>query len=217
MPKVFISSTGEDLKDYRQAAIDVCNRQQLIPIAMEHFEAMGAGANEGSKRKLDESDVYIGIYAHRYGYLEAGSPVSVTEVEFDRAAERGIERLCFMLDPNIPWPPKYMDFAGHDKLEAFKKKVNTLVRAMFTSVDNFREQLTNALIEWNRRRVSRRVAMREIFEPLLDEYAVFGGREDALRRLRDFIEGDDARLPRRDRPGRLWQNRAHGPAGKCRS
>jgi hypothetical protein len=140
---VFISSTGEDLKDYREAAIDVCNRRQLIPIAMEQFPAMGARANEGSKRKLDESDVYVGIFAHRYGYVETGSPVSVTEVEFDHAGEHGLERLCFLLDPTFPWPQAYIDFAGHDKLEAFKRKVNTLVRAVFTSVDNFRDKLND--------------------------------------------------------------------------
>ncbi len=189
MAKVFISSTSEDLRDYRQAAIDVCNRQQLIPIGMEHFQATGVDANEASKRKVDESDVYVGIYAHRYGYIEPGSPVSVTEVEFDRAGARGLERLCFLLDPKRPWPEAYIDYAGHDKLVAFKQKVNTLVRAQFTSVDNFREQLTNALTEWSRRREVRRVAMREIFEPLLQEYSFFGGREDALRRVRDFIQG----------------------------
>ena len=188
MAKVFISSTGVDLADYRQAAIDVCNRRQLIPVAMEHFEAMGAGANEGSVRKLDECDVYVGIYAHRYGYIEPGSPASVTEVEFDHAAERGLERLCFMLDPNVAWPPKFVDFAGHQQLEAFKQKVNTLVRGLFSSVDNFRERLNDALIEWSRRREARHVAIREIFEPLLQEYSFFVGREDALGRLRNFMQ-----------------------------
>jgi hypothetical protein len=41
MARVFISSTGLDLQSYREAAIDVCNRLELIPLAMEFFEASG--------------------------------------------------------------------------------------------------------------------------------------------------------------------------------
>ena len=44
-----ISSTGRDLSAYRQAAIEVCGALGLRPVAMELFEAMGAGAVEGSR------------------------------------------------------------------------------------------------------------------------------------------------------------------------
>ncbi len=81
--RVFLSSTGFDLEDYRRAAIDACNQLQMIPIAMEHFEAMGKGATDGSKSKLDEADVYVGFFAHRYGYIEDGYDRSVTELEFE--------------------------------------------------------------------------------------------------------------------------------------
>ena len=48
---VFISSTGLDLRAYREAARDVCMTLELVPIMMEHFEAMGLGATAGSKKK----------------------------------------------------------------------------------------------------------------------------------------------------------------------
>jgi hypothetical protein len=76
--KVFISSTGLDLREYREAAEEICKRLELFPVAMEYFEVMGLGASEGSKRKLDTADVYVGIYAHRYGYIENGYDKSVT-------------------------------------------------------------------------------------------------------------------------------------------
>lgn len=104
MANVFISSTGKDLTDYRQAAIEVCLRLGLTPVAMEFFEAMGIGATEGSKAKLDGADVYVGIFAHRYGYIEDGHNKSVTEIEFDYAGEKKLKRLCFLLDPKHPWP-----------------------------------------------------------------------------------------------------------------
>ena len=81
--RVIISSTGLDLADYRKAAEEICLRRRLYPLAMEYFEAMGLGATEGSRRKIDDADVYVGIYAYRYGYIEHGYDKSVTEIEFD--------------------------------------------------------------------------------------------------------------------------------------
>src|SRR4051812_38746443 len=68
--RVFISSTGLDLKEYREAARDICLGLQLYPDMMEYFEAMGLGATAGSKQKLEQADLYVGIFAHRYGYIE---------------------------------------------------------------------------------------------------------------------------------------------------
>ena len=85
-----------DLAEYRAGAIEVCNRLGLIPVAMEFFEAMGTGATQDSVTKLEVADVYVGIFAHRYGFIEPGRAASATELEFDHAVSRGLERLCFM-------------------------------------------------------------------------------------------------------------------------
>src|ERR1041385_8945695 len=124
---VFISSTSLDLEKYRQAAIEVCVDLGFLPIAMESFEAMGVGATEGSKRKLKEADLYVGIIAHRYGYMEDGYTKSVTEIEFDYAGERGLDRLCFLVDPEHRWPQKAYDRRNAKRLDAFKAKVEKSV------------------------------------------------------------------------------------------
>src|SRR5215831_12956111 len=123
MASVFIGSTSLDLSAYRAAAIEVCLRLELLPIAMEHFEATGSGATSGSIRKLDEADVYVGIYAHRYGYVPPSQTASVTELEFDRAGAHGIERLCFLIAPNFPWPPDTTDQTQRDQLRRFKERI----------------------------------------------------------------------------------------------
>jgi hypothetical protein len=133
VPTVFLSSTGLDLVEYRDAAIEVCNQLGLVPIAMEFFEAMGAGAVEASKTKLEDADVYVGIFAHRYGYIEPGYDRSVTQLEFEHAGERRLERLCFVVDDSYPWPPDAIDYEHHGELVAFKKSVDKLVRARFTT------------------------------------------------------------------------------------
>jgi hypothetical protein len=149
---VIISSTGLDLRDYREAAEEICKRLHLFPVAMEYFEAMGLGATEGSKRKIDEADVYVGIYAHRYGYIEQGHDKSVTEIEFDYAGERNIERLCFVVDPKWPWPPDAWDYKNQEPLQRFKARLGaSLIRSQFTTVDDLRVKLMQALVEWKGR------------------------------------------------------------------
>lgn len=68
--KAFVSSTSQDLADYRQASYEVCNRLQIAPIGMEQFEAMGIGATAASNHKLNDANVYVGIFANRYGYVD---------------------------------------------------------------------------------------------------------------------------------------------------
>ncbi len=151
MHKVFIGSTSIDLREYRESVRDVCLELGFFPIMMEHFEAMGEGATKGSKHKLDEADVYVGLFAFRYGYIEAGYDRSVTEIEFDYAGERGLERLCFLADPSHPWPTASMDPQNADRLQAFKSCINTLIRAQFTTPDNLKSEVMLALVKWRER------------------------------------------------------------------
>ncbi len=147
--KVFISSTGRDLVEYREAAIETCLGLGFEPVAMEQFEAMGLGATAGSLKKLEDCALYVGIFAHRYGYIEAGYDRSVTEMEYDHAGRRGLERLCFLIDPDHPWPFAHIDMANYARLSAFKEKIEKeVIRAQFTTVDSFSNALSQALIAW---------------------------------------------------------------------
>jgi serine/threonine-protein kinase len=150
--RVFLSSTGTDLAEYRHAAIDVCNRLGLLPIGMEFFGSMGSGATEGSKDKITQADVYVGVFAYRYGYVEAGYEKAVTEIEFDFAGECGIERLCFLVDPSYPWPVDAIERQRQDAVDRLRDKVErTTIRETFTTVDDFRAKLTASLVDWNSR------------------------------------------------------------------
>jgi len=167
---VFISSTSLDLKRYRQAAIAVCKTLGFEPIAMENFEAMGVGATEGSKRKLREADLFVGIVAHRYGYIEDGYERSVTENEFEYAGERGLDRLCFMVDPDYEWPKTHIEKKNADKLAAFKARIEkSVIRSMFRDVNDFRNKLTMALVNWQEWRAARSGELEAILATLADD------------------------------------------------
>ena len=107
----------------------------------------------GSLAHVDRADLYVGIFAHRYGYIEQGyGGRSVTECEFDYAGERAIDRLCFLLNPVHLWPPEYRD-EDYENQRKFRDKVeNELVRKHFTTVDNFKAGLVQSLATWQRNR-----------------------------------------------------------------
>lgn len=79
-------------------------------------------------REVEICDIFIGIYAHRYGYVPPGSNISITEMEFDYARALGKPIFCFLLDENYPWPPKMIeDDPGKSNLEDFKAKISQAV------------------------------------------------------------------------------------------
>jgi hypothetical protein len=62
------------------------------------------------------SDLYVGIFAHRYGYIPTqDNPEgrSITELEYRHAEALGKPCLVFLLDEAAPWPPTWSDaFTG---------------------------------------------------------------------------------------------------------
>lgn len=152
MTKVFIGSTGLDLEAYREAARDECLRMGFQPEMMEYWEAMDAGATEASLNKLKGCDLYIGIFAHRYGYCEDGyEGKSVTEMEYEAAPEVPMERLCFLVDAHFPWPTDMIEFDKKPQMDAFKAKVRMRVDNFFGEVNDFRAKLTASLSAWKDR------------------------------------------------------------------
>jgi Domain of unknown function (DUF4062)/PhoH-like protein len=100
--RVMISSTTRDLMEHRQALKDACLSVNMFPDMMEHLPASGEDAVEISLRKVDNANVYVGIFAHRYGYVPDDHEVSITELEYWRAVERGIPILIFLIHESIP-------------------------------------------------------------------------------------------------------------------
>jgi len=71
--QIFISSTYEDLKEEREAAIKTILCLDHIPIGMEMFNAGDDEQWEVIRRTIDSSDYYVVIIAFRYGStIESG-------------------------------------------------------------------------------------------------------------------------------------------------
>src|ERR1022692_1332427 len=118
-----ISSTSLDLPEHRKAAMDACLRQSFFPLMMEHLPASDDDAIRESLRMVDDADVYLGILAYRYGYVPKGHAISITEMEYNRASERGIPRLMFVMHKDHPIRIEDVEMGkGAEKLKAFKER-----------------------------------------------------------------------------------------------
>src|SRR5262245_7349045 len=94
---VMISSTARDLPEHRDEIRLGCERAGFEPRMLEHLPALDADAINVSLRMVEEADVYVGVFAYRYGYVPEGHDISITEMECDRAVKRNKPRLIFFI------------------------------------------------------------------------------------------------------------------------
>ena len=142
--KVFVSSTYEDLKEYRQAVRDAILGLKHQPFMMEHFIPEGDPPNEECLKKVEESDVFVAIYAYRYGSIPPGFKVSVTEQEYWHAVKKKKRIFCFFVHSDVDWPIQFKD--DIQKLKEFRGRILTdhYVK-FFKSPAELRSLVTEAL------------------------------------------------------------------------
>src|SRR5262245_20370186 len=115
--KVYVSSTYQDLIDYRAAVDRTLRRMGHDVIGMEQYIAEGSKPVDRCKADVQAADIYVIIVAWRFGYVPGlvASPVdprSITEIELAEAKANGKPVLAFLLDPEAPWPPNRVDAMG---------------------------------------------------------------------------------------------------------
>lgn len=117
--RVFVSSTWQDLQAEREAVEKVLHRMRDADFAgMEYFGSRPETPRDVSLAEVDLSDIYVGIFAYRYGS-------GITEDEYRRARQRKIPCLVYMKDETVPISPPHIerDPVKVKKLEALKDEL----------------------------------------------------------------------------------------------
>lgn len=170
MPKVFISSTKEDLESYRSAVRDAAIMAGFELVMMEYFPAEGKRPPyPACMAKVDECDLLVAIVGHRYGWVPADQPPpggkSITRLECERAKEA----LAFVVDEKCAWPSELRETYrlskaiedGTDtpelaaevksnvaKLREFKESLDRSgIRPRFSTPDDLKAKVLAALYE----------------------------------------------------------------------
>lgn len=146
-----ISSTSLDLPQHRAQVAEACLRQSVFPIDMKHLPAREITPLAVDQEMIDAADVYIGIYAYRYGSVAEGQTKSYTELEFDRAVDRGIPCLIFLMSAEHDVRPRDVETSpgAQEKLAAFKARASKgRICKEFKSAEDLRSQVIDALSQW---------------------------------------------------------------------
>lgn len=145
---VMISSTARDLPEHREQTRLGCHRAGFASDQMmENLTAVDDDAVGVSLKMVEEADIYVGIFAHRYGYVPKGSTISITEMEYNKAVELEKPRLIFFAHKDHHFTADDFEIGeGGVKLKAFKETVGAeRVAAFFKSPEDLRGHVGEAL------------------------------------------------------------------------
>ncbi|HZT32156.1 MAG TPA: SUMF1/EgtB/PvdO family nonheme iron enzyme [Bryobacteraceae bacterium] len=172
MPKVFISSTSEDLKPCREAARDAAIRAGFEVVMMEYFNAQGERVPyQACMAKVAECDVVVAIVAHRYGWAPPDQPgpkekrtKSITWLECEKARKLKPPRevLAFLVNEKCSWPAELREsyrleqgvpaeevLRNLARLREFKAWLSSLgFRSTFTDHKDLATGVLAALTDW---------------------------------------------------------------------
>ncbi|HXE26620.1 MAG TPA: DUF4062 domain-containing protein [Roseiarcus sp.] len=143
--KVYLSSTYLDLKDYRSVLAKALRKAQYDIVMMEEYVARDALVEFACPGDVARCDVYLGVFAWRYGYIpDAANPAckSITELEY--AAANSIPRLIFLLDENAAWPAELRD-VDPTRIKVLRDNLSRMCAARFTSPDGLATEALAAL------------------------------------------------------------------------
>lgn len=202
MARIYVSSTFTDLQQHRQAVYRSLRMMRHDVIAMEDYIATDQRPLDKCLADVEASDIYVGIFAWRYGYVPSSSnPMqkSITELEYDQARKAGKPCLIYMVDEKTAWPTFAIDIDSHKHILRLRERLEKE-----SSVSYFRspEELANQVI----------IGVVRVLEPPHGQLRVFlcHASEDK-QTVRDLYarltnDGFDPWLDEEDiLPGQDWQ------------
>lgn len=148
-----ISSTARDLPAHRDQVRLGCHRAGFSSDQMmENLTALHSDAVEVSLKMVAGADIYLGIFAYRYGYVPDGAGISITEMEYNRAVDLDKPRLIFFIHEDHSVTGKDVETGdGAATLQALKDRIGReRVAAFFKSPEDLRGHVGEALSELRR-------------------------------------------------------------------
>ena len=143
--RVFISSTFEDLKDFRASATRMVKKQGLEPVVMEDYTASDLRPVEKCLDDVRSSHIFVGIVAFRYGFIPEGYKQSITYLEYETAGKNKIPRLMFLISEKAGWIVEWIDGDRH-RINEFRESIRNMhVTQEIESVGEFEVKLDKAL------------------------------------------------------------------------
>ncbi len=148
--KVFLSSTGRDLKEYREAAFNAIQRMDLHCVRMEDFRGPATKIEHFDDQRVADCELFVIILGHLYGTCPDDSENSYTELEYDAAVKYQKTCFLFLAPEDFPFPASLIESDDkRAKQRAFRERaVKGVIRQTFNSPDDLAAQINQAIHVW---------------------------------------------------------------------
>jgi predicted ATPase len=198
--RVFISSTLDELAAERAAAREAITQLRLTPILFESG-ARPYPPREIYRAYLAQSDIFVGLYWQRYGWVAPSMQVSGLEDEYQLAGDK--PKLIYIKTPAPEREPRLqamLDRIRTEEVASYQK---------FATPDELRERLANDLAQLLTERftspVETPVAPRPAPLPLPRSRLI--DREQELAQAKTLLQEDDVGLVTLTGPGGVGKTR----------
>jgi hypothetical protein len=145
--KLYLSSTYIDLKRHRAALGSALRKSGYEVVMMEEYVARDQRVEFACKGDVVACDVYVGVFAWRYGHIPSDANperLSVTEMEYAAAGAKPMTRLTFLLEDTARWP---MARKGADlaRIKDLRARLQKQCSGYFATADQLTVEVLAAL------------------------------------------------------------------------
>lgn len=195
MVSIYISSTYSDLKECREKVYHRLRELRHDVIAMEDYVAADERPLDSCQADVARSDVYVGLFAWRYGYIpphDNPESRSITELEYRKAVEAGKPCLIFLLEEQAAWSPRDMDQVSGEgdhgkRIIAFRNELKQeRMISFFHSPDQLAGLVASAVTLWEKE------------HPLREALTTVDTLLQQLASLNQVLSGDAAQFAEED-------------------
>ncbi|HMS84964.1 MAG TPA: SUMF1/EgtB/PvdO family nonheme iron enzyme [Nitrospira sp.] len=146
--QAFVSSTFIDLKDHRAHVIRSLRNAGFSVDPMENWTADSDEPKQFSQDRLNGCDLCVVLIAFRRGFVPDGETLSITQMEYAAALNRGVEVLVYQLDDNAKWWAKYDEREKDPAVQEWRGSLGKKHGVEFFTDDPRSIDMTGALGRW---------------------------------------------------------------------
>lgn len=145
--KVFLSSTGRDLKACREAAFKAIQGLRHHCVRMEDFHGSAIKIEDFDDQRIAECDLFVIVLGLMHGTCPKGSEKSYTELEYDTAVKLKKPYFVFLTSDNFPLKGNLIeDDAKREKQRKFRERASQgVIRHTFKSSSDLARQIVTAI------------------------------------------------------------------------
>ncbi len=146
--RVFVSSTFQDLQEYRSVLLNAVLDAGAVPVLLDEKIGIGEAIEPKTRELIDSADAVLLLVGHRYGSVNTTTGKSWVETEYEAVRRRQKPVLAFLAAEDASWPLKLVD-TDRERVDQFRRRIAAdLAVRLFSTSDQLRRAATEALTQF---------------------------------------------------------------------